>query len=428
MIDIQISAADVVGATLEGRNLDRALEMAFKRRGDLPREARSAVQSIAFDTLRHYGLLAAQLDTLLTIPLTDVRVRYLLLVVLAQLQFSRAKPHVIVSHAVSACEAMGFTRAKGLVNGVLRNFLREPEKFKRERFKSDIARYDFPDWWIARMREEYPQKWEAILLSARYHPPMCLRINARKTTLPDYLALLAKNGISADQIGPDAILLETPRNVDAIPGFREGLASVQDAGAQIAARLLEAKNGMRVLDACAAPGGKTGHLLERANIALTALDSDAKRLQQVRQNLDRLGLQATLKVADAANLETWWDGKPYERILLDAPCTGSGVVRRHPDIKWIRRHSDIAKFAAQQQRLLQSLWRCLAPGGRLLYATCSLFDEENNAIVSEFLAKQPEATRLSTREAAGVYDNDNDGRVLPNDDQDGFYYALLQKR
>lgn len=428
MIDIQISAADVVGATLEGRNLDRALEMAFKRRGDLPREARSAVQSIAFDTLRHYGLLAAQLDTLLTAPLTDVRVRYLLLVVLAQLQFSRAKPHVIVSHAVSACEAMGFTRAKGLVNGVLRNFLREPEKFRRERFKSDIARYDFPDWWIARMREEYPQEWEAILLSARDHPPMCLRINARKTTVPDYLALLAKNGISADQVGPDAIRLETPRNVDAVPGFREGLVSVQDAGAQMAGWLLEVKSGMRVLDACAAPGGKTGHLLERANIVLTALDSDAKRLQQVRQNLDRLGLQATLKAADAANLDTWWDGKPYERILLDAPCTGSGVVRRHPDIKWIRRRSDIAKFAAQQRRLMQGLWRCLAPGGRLLYATCSLFDEENNAIVSEFLAKQPEAMRLSTREAAGGYDNDNDGRVLPNDDQDGFYYALLQKR
>ncbi len=443
MIDIQITAAEVVGATLDGRNLDRALELGFKRHGDLPREARAAVQSIAYDSLRNYGLINAQLETLLSAPLSDVAVRHLLIITLAQLQFSKTKPHVIVDHAVNAAEKMGLGRAKGLVNGVLRNYLREVNKFKRERFKSEVARYDFPEWWIARTKVDYPDNWEEILLCAAEHPPMCLRVNRKKCTAEEYVALLAKNEMQVAHVEGDALWLTHPCNVDALPKFREGYVSVQDAGAQHTAALLNCGNGMRVLDACAAPGGKTCQLLETAtNLTLTALDSDPSRLQRVKQNLDRLQLatpNVTLKSSDAAVPDKWWDKKPFDRILLDVPCTGSGVVRRHPDIKWVRRPTDTAKFVIQQGRLLAGVWPTLKKGGQLLYVTCSIFHEENQDVVNAFLAKTADA-KLKPIKLASAEDALNTGtlsikekpqaagqQLLPDDMTDGFYYALIEK-
>jgi 16S rRNA (cytosine967-C5)-methyltransferase len=318
---------------------------------------------------------------------------------------------------------------------VLRNFLRAPEKYRREQFSLDTAIYDFPRWWINLVRKEHPRGWESILLSARERPPMWLRVNSRRTSVADYLQRLAAHGMSARPGSAEAVLLEKPVPVHELPGFKEGMVSVQDEGAQQAAGLLAPADGMRILDACAAPGGKAGHLLERANVELLALDSDKRRLARVADNLDRLGFVATLRVADATLPDTWWDGKPFDRILLDVPCSGSGVVRRHPDIKWIRREADIFAFARQQTRLLNALWNCLGNGGRLLYATCSIFHMENREIVEHFIRKTPGARQPQLQphlpQAAGRGDAVTaellDGQLLPDHVHDGFYYALLEK-
>jgi 16S rRNA (cytosine967-C5)-methyltransferase len=441
MIAVQAGSADVVGKVLSGKNLDRVLEAVVAKLAQttkLSPNERAAIHSISFDTLRHYGLLAAQLDMLLTQPINDPPVRHLLLVALSQLQFSKAAPHAIVDHAVSAAEAIGFGRAKPLLNAVLRNYLRAPEKFAREKLVSQEAQFDFPRWWIERIKKEQPARWESVLLSARSHPPMCLRVNAKRIAPAEYVAVLAKQGLAARHIFGHAVMLEKPIGVNELPGFRDGKVSVQDAGAQLAATLLAPAAGMRVLDACAAPGGKTGHLLEMAeagkSLDLLAVDSDRRRLTRVTENLTRLGLQADLKIADAAKTDEWWDSKPFDRILLDVPCSGSGVTRRHPDIKWIRRETDIFALARQQARLLAVLWNCLSVGGRLLYATCSVFRAENQDIIEQFLRKTPNARQLNLTAmlSTGAPEISAlpaliDGQLLPNDVHDGFFYALLEK-
>ncbi len=436
MVAVQIAASEVVGRVLGGKNLDRELADALAKDRTLSPNERQAVHSICFDTLRHYGLLNAQLDMLLAAPLTDIPVRHLLLVALSQLQFSRVAAHTVVDHAVNAAVAMGYARAKGLANAILRNFLRAPTKFSRERFKDVVARYDHQRWWMTRLQEEQPNDWERVLLAARARPPMHLRVNLRKTTVADYLALLAKSGMTAVAVGNEAIHLEIPVSVSALPKFSEGWVSVQDTGAQIAARLLDAKNGMRVLDACAAPGSKTCHILERNNVDLTAIDTDNHRLRRVSDNLNRLQLKAKLKQADVANLGMWWiDGekKPFDRILLDVPCSGSGVTRRHPDIKWIRRETDLKKFAETQIRLLSGVWPTLADGGILLYATCSVFNAENQDVIAHFLATESTARQISIPQnvmpvaADGTPMTGLDVLFLPDELHDGFYYALLQK-
>ena len=441
MIAVQAASAEVVGKVLSGKNLDRVLEAVLVKLAQttkLSPNERAAIHSISFDTLRHYGLLAAQLDLLLTQPINDPPVRHLLLVALSQLQFSKAAPHAIVDHAVSAAEAIGFGRAKPLLNAVLRNYLRAPEKFARERLTSQEAQFDFPRWWIERVKKEHPAHWQSVLLSARSHPPMCLRVNAKRIAPVEYVALLAKHGLAAQHVFGQAVMLEKPLGVNELPGFRDGQVSVQDAGAQLAAALLAPVAGTRVLDACAAPGGKTGHLLEMMGakpvLDLLAIDSDRRRLTRVSDNLVRLGLKANLKTADAAKPDEWWDGQPFDRILLDVPCSGSGVARRHPDIKWIRRETDIFALARQQARLLAVLWNCLGNGGRLLYATCSIFRAENQDIIEQFLRKTPNARQLNFAhmlpagaDHQAAIPNLADGQLLPNDVHDGFFYALLEK-
>ncbi len=446
MISIQVASAEVVGLVLGGKNLDRVLDTISTPKKPLTPNERSAVHSISFDTLRHYGLISSQLELLLSTPINDAPVRHLLLVALAQLQFSKASDHAIVDHAVTATETLGFPRAKPLVNAVLRNYLRTPDKFKRERFKTDLALYDFPRWWTERLKRELPDSWDDVLLSAAEHPPMGLRVNARRGTVAQYLAKLAAAGMSAEARGGMAIELAKPVSVHDLPGFRDGFVSVQDEGAQHAANLLGAKDGMRVLDACAAPGGKAGHILELANVDLTAIDSDKQRLKRVQENLDRLKFKATLKNANSAEIETWWDQKPFDRILVDVPCSGSGVTRRHPDIKWLRRETDLGSFARQQARLLASLWNCLNVGGRLLYVTCSVFRAENQDIATQFLSATPDAKAIDiaallnvSADAAmqntvkmvaadsGAMPAIENGQLLPNSHRDGFYYALFQK-
>jgi 16S rRNA (cytosine967-C5)-methyltransferase len=432
MVAVQIAASQVVGRVLGGKNLDRELAVMLKTNTTLTSNERQAVHSICFDTLRHYGLVNAQLDVLLSQPLTDTAVRHLLLIALAQLQFSKVAPHMVVDQAVDACVELGMGRAKGLANAVLRNYLRTPERFARERFKDPVARYDHPRWWITRLESEYPQHFADVFDSARLRPPMHLRTNTQKTSPDGYAALLAASNIASRISGPDCVTLEQPSPVAALPKFLEGWVSVQDAGAQLAARILDAKDGMRVLDACAAPGGKAAHILERSKVLLTALDNDKLRLKQVGENLKRLGLTATQLHVDAVNLASWWDGKAYDRVLLDVPCSGSGVTRRHPDIKWIRRETDIPRFSQVQLGLLNALWRCVAEGGRLLYVTCSVFQAENRGVVESFLSTAADAKEVTigidqTETVGNRWGDGPDVTLLPDEMHDGFYYALLEK-
>ncbi len=377
----------------------------------------AAVQDLAYGTLRNLGLLDALLAELLHKPVKPA-LHALLLAALYQLRARPRASHTTVDQAVRAAFRLE-PAAKGLANAVLRNYLRQADALVA-RCDSDAAHYSYPQWWIDHVRAAWPQRWESVLNAGNLRPPMTLRVNRRRLTPEQYLAKLAERGIKAERVGAQAVMLERPLPIEALPGFSAGEVSVQDAGAQLAAPLLEAAPGMRVLDACAAPGGKTGHILELADCALTALDSDPARLQRVRDNLARLGFSARVICGDCASPATWSDGAMFERILLDAPCTASGVVKRHPDIKWLRRDSDIAQLAATQGRMLDALWQLLATGGKLLYATCSVFPQENAKTIDSFLARTRDAGRAPL---AGL----EDGQLLPDARHDGFFYALLEK-
>lgn len=419
---IQLAASLVVRQVLEaGRNLNQVLDESLRGKAAWAPAQRGALQDLSYGALRYYGRLRAILDQLLHNPLSDERVRFLLLVALYQLQYGKSAEHAVVDHAVRAAQALN-PRVGGLVNAILRNFLRNRAELLEQADHSTEGKYSYPQWWVDELKAQYGERCTAILDAGNQRPPMTLRVNLRRGSTTEYLALLARHGYSAIQIEPGAVLLDKPLPVDRLPGFSDGMVSVQDAGAQYAAGLLDVRDGMRVLDACAAPGGKTAHILERADALVVAVDRDAARLQRVAENLQRLKLDAQLVVGDAAAPDTWWDGQPFQRILADVPCSASGVVRRHPDIKWLRRSTDIAGFSAQQLDILCALWRLLAQDGKLLYATCSVFQQENEDVVASFLAQHRDALRIPV-----VLPGDTGGQLLPDDQHDGFYYALLQK-
>jgi 16S rRNA (cytosine967-C5)-methyltransferase len=426
VLEIQQIACTTVAAVAAGRNLNQVLAQQWARHAQLTSQQRGAISDLSYGSLRFGYRLDIVLRQLLNKPLEDAQLHWLLLVALYQLEYTRAAPYAIVDHAVRCAAAIGHARAGGLVNAVLRNFLRKRAALLAKAAQTDTGRFAFPPWWIARVRVQYPQHYTSILEACNTHPPLTLRVNCRRGTVDEYLALLAGADIAATRIDPDAIRIENPVSVDRLPGFAEGQVSVQDAAAQRAASLLDVQPGMRVLDACAAPGGKTTHLLERADLDLTAVDSDASRLARVQQNLDRLHLHARLVTADVEALDSWWDGVPFARVLADVPCTASGVVRRHPDIKWLRRAADIDRFVTQQRALLDALWQVLASGGKLLYATCSIFDEENSRQINDFLSRHADARRLTLSEMIST-DGIPDGQLVPDNEHDGFFYALLQK-
>lgn len=417
MRNLQKLAAGVLEDVLEGAALHQVLPRRLQQL-ETPGE-RGALQDIVYGSLRQLGRLDAWLDALLERPLTDPQLGWLLRVALYQLAYTRAPAHAVVHNAVTAA---GEGWRRGLANAVLRNFQRRRAELEKMAEEHPAARWSHPDWWIRKVQVEHPAHWQGILEAGLQHPPFTLRVNCRQSDVASYLQALAEAGLPARQTGADAVTLDKAVPVHTLPGFDEGRVSVQDAGAQWAAHLLDAQPGERVLDACAAPGGKTGHILERADVELVALDLDATRLARVQENLDRLQLKAVLIEGDAAKPETWWDGQPFHRILADVPCSASGVVRRNPDIKWLRRPDDIAQFAAQQAVMLDALWRLLAPGGTLLYATCSIFDDENDGQVQAFLARHAQdAARCPLPEPL------SGGSLLPDAEHDGFFYALLRK-
>ena len=423
-MQVQLHAAHTLLQVFAGRSLSAVLPHS-RARGASAAEA-GAVQDVAFGVLRHLGLLRAVLGELTDRRIEDADLETLLLVALYQLQFTRTPPHAVVDQSVRACTALRKRSASGLTNAVLRNFLRRRESVLQRACSTETGRWSHPQWWIDALRVAYPDQFADILASGNTRPPMTLRVNRRRSACDTYQTLLKEAGIDAEQVGPCALILERPVPIARLPGFAEGLASVQDLSAQYAAPLMDLAAGQRVLDACAAPGGKTAHIAECCDVALTAIDNDAQRLPLVAQTFERLRLSPIkLLHANAGGLDAWWDGVPFDRILLDAPCTASGIVRRHPDIKWLRRPADIANLAAEQQALLSALWRALAPGGKLLYATCSVFPEETQLQLSAFLHAHSDARLL---ELPGIAEIGNiQGQILPDSRHDGFFYALLQK-
>jgi 16S rRNA (cytosine967-C5)-methyltransferase len=422
-------AARTVRRVLAGTTLPVALAAAR----NAPDDDRALIQELSYGTLRFLGQLRAVVRMLADRPLTDASVEALLWIALYQLIHTDAPPHAVVHGAVQATERLKKSSARGLTNAILRNFLRRRDALLAAIAGDDEARFSYPRWWIDRVRAEYGARAEAILDHGNARPPLTLRVNLRTMSRDRYLEELAGQGIAATAQGDAGVVVTQPRAVAGLPGYAEGAFLVQDAGAQLAGPLLGIADGMRVLDACAAPGGKTAHLLELADVDVVALDSDPARLVRVRDNLARLKLDSRHVEAvagDAGAPAGWWDGRPFERVLADVPCTASGVVRRHPDGKWLRRPGDIASFARQQARLLDALWPCVAPDGMLLYATCSIFRDENEGQIEAFLGRHANALREPLTFPPDVAHRG--AQLLPSlpgaaHNQDGFFYALLRR-
>lgn len=392
----------------------------------------SWVRNLCFGSLRWHGRLGSILRQMLAKPLkkSDKDIECLLRLGLYQLLYQRTPDHAAVNETVAAARKLKKPWAGGLINGVLRGFLRSQEDVLSKADALETAQYSFPPWLAERLKTAWPDNWQNIMQASNQQAPMTLRVNQRKINTAAYQQKLLSKGLVVTNIGPAAsmLTLEQALPVSELPGFAAGEVSVQDGAAQLAAELLNCEQGQRVLDACAAPGGKTCHLLEcYDDLELLALDSSAKRLQQITENLQRLDLSAKLEAADATDIASWWDEHLYDRILLDAPCSATGVIRRHPDIKLLRKDKDIAQLQQQQQALLQVLWKTLRPGGLLLYATCSVLPEENNRQVARFLLEMTDAEHQHIEANWGC--SLSVGRqILPGEQgMDGFYYALLKK-
>ena len=426
------ACAQALQAVLQGRNHSQALTPVDPR-------LRPAAQALLFAVLRQWGrTLAVKKRLVQRQPSAEANA--LLCVGLALvLQEDQAMypAHTLVSQLVEAAKRHPATKAQAaFINACVRRFLREREALMAQTNSLPSAQWNAPEWWIQAIRLDHPEDWQALLQVSLQAAPMAVRVNTRLISRDALQSHWRAQGIDTEVSGEVGLLLRQARGVHNLPGFQEGWWSVQDLGAQLAAPTLlqglqaAAGQGLRVLDACAAPGGKTAHLLEMSDADVLALDIDAARCQRIEENLQRLHLKAQVRAADAAHPSTWWDGQAFDAILLDAPCTASGIVRRHPDIPWLRRGSDVAGLAKQQQALLQALWPLVKPGGRLLYCTCSLFKQEGQGQIDSFLVNNTQARLLPSPGQLKPASSANPAGVLDNGlrDHDGFFYALLERR
>ncbi len=425
-----VAARVVSGVVAGGRSLNDILTPALLGLEDA--RDRSLTQALVYGTLRFQPRLQLILNQLLDKPLKtrEAELNGLLLVGLHQISGMGIPDHAAVASTVDAAARISRQRARGLVNAILRRFLREREALEAIADSTPAGLYSHPDWMIDRLRADWPEHWQEILEQNNRHPPMWLRANMNRASPEDWMAAPGAPPAELSPWAPAALRLEQPVDVAMLPGFEDGVISVQDAAAQLAAHLVAPSPGQRVLDACAAPGGKTGHLLELCpQLELTAVDLDPERLARVGHNLQRLSVNAQLIVGDAANPDDWWEGRPYDAILLDAPCTASGVIRRHPDIKLLRRPADVTRLGALQALLLDRLWPLLVPGGRLVYCTCSIFRAEGPGQIEAFLERTPDASLDPARTGAGWGIEADPGRQIVTGEagMDGFYYACLSK-
>ncbi|MCV2221513.1 16S rRNA (cytosine(967)-C(5))-methyltransferase RsmB [Pseudomonas mercuritolerans] len=427
----RLAAAKALAAVLSGKaSLNSSLPTQLDKVED---RDRGFTQDLAFGTARWQPRLSALAEKLLQKPFkaADADVEALLLVGLYQLLYTRVPAHAAIGETVGCADKLKKPWAKGLLNAVLRNAQRESETIFAELERDPVVRTAHPRWLQKSLKAFWPEQWEAICAANNAHPPMILRVNRRHHSRDAYLALLGEAGIAATPCvySRDGIVLEAAADVRSLPGFAEGWISVQDEAAQLAADLLDLAPGQRVLDACCAPGGKTCHILEAepALAGVVAVDLEAKRLVRVKENLERLGLNAELIAADGRDIDKWWDGKPFQRILLDAPCSATGVIRRHPDIKLTRQPDDIVALAQLQGELLDAMWKTLEVGGILLYATCSTLPTENTEVIAAFLERTPGARELDLATAAGIKQPHGRQLLAQQGGHDGFYYAKLIK-
>lgn len=430
-MNIRAVAARVINEIIEGASLTDVLPEALKQFAD-PRD-QGFLQAVCYGVCRWFFRLDLVMEYLLDRPINekDGDIHALILVGLFQLMEMRVPAHASVSETVSAVESLKKPWAKGLVNAVLRNYLREAETIHKEIQKNETALYSHPEWFVASVSKDWPAEWQDILTANNQHPPFALRVNTGLISREDYLEKLAALEMDAQAIleTQSGIVLAKPVDVTSLPGFADGEISVQDGAAQLASELLNPLAGMRVLDACAAPGGKTTHVLEMQKhlTELVAVDCEESRLDIVRENLERLKLSATIKCADICEVDAWWDGELFDRILLDAPCSASGVIRRHPDIKLLRRAEDVSQLAKVQMQMLTTLWPLLRPEGILVYTTCSVLTEENAQNLQSFIASHQDAKEIKINASWGK--ECTIGRqILPGmHGMDGFYFACLRK-
>lgn len=431
---VRLHGAKILAKVMAGESLATALPAV---ESELEGRDLALLRQLCYTTLRHWFSLNAVLDQLLTKSLKtrDGDVKALMLLGLCQLYHTRIPAHAAISETVGAAKGLKKSWANGLVNAVLRNAQREEEKLRKSVTK-DAALAELPDWLYGKLAKRWPEQLDSIIAGTNSQAPMTLRVNSAKVSRPNYLKQLKAAEINASRclFSNHGLQLEEPTAVDNLPGFFDGLVSVQDEAAQLSAAMLECQPGDRVLDACAAPGGKTCHLLENTeNLNLTALDLEANRLVRVEENLERLQLQAGVIQGDASKPEEWWDGEQYDRILLDAPCSATGVIRRHPDIKLLRRPEDIAQLTELQGKILDAMWGLLKPGGTLVYATCSILPEENSRQIESFLARTDNAvqdtpTQMSENSECGI-DTGFGLQLLPQaGGHDGFFYCRLRKQ
>ncbi len=426
---VRAVAASVIDQVLNGQSLTRVL--ATEGRNIDPAD-RALLAQITYGSCRWYHRLQSVLSLLMKKPLRrrDSIVHALLICGLYQLIYMRIKPHAIVAETVDAVRHVKRPMFSKLVNGVLRSFQRDMQSFLDQADTTPQSRYSLPDWLLTRLQQAWPEQWQSIALAMLEPPPLSLRINLRKSTFDSFTALLEKQAMDYTPVPgiASAVVLDQAVAVDAIPGFADGLVSVQDAGAQLAAVFLNAKQGSQVLDACAAPGGKTCHMLEFADVKVTAVDQDESRLQRVIENLQRLDLHADTQAGDAGQSDGKWAGREYDAILLDVPCSATGVIRRHPDIKLLRRSEDISQLVSEQRRIFENAWQRLKPDGKLLYVTCSLLPEENEQQVDLFIKKHNNVSVIKLETAIDHIACEHGIQLLPGLSQtDGFYYALLKK-
>ena len=423
MHESQRYAAIIIDKILGGTNLDIAFENVFRNVKGL--EHKSQTKAITYGALRYMGQSKYLIKSLVRKKIENRLVESLIHVASFQLSHESHNDFTIVDQAVKATKKIDL-RKSNFVNAVLRNFLRNKDALTKGFLNQEEGQFNYPIWWIQKVKKQYKSDWENILNIGNGHPPMTIRVNKRKIITKEYKKLLKENKIPFIALDNEGLILKDAKNIKDIPGFDDGLFSIQDFGAQLASTLLDLKNNYLVLDACAAPGGKTTSMLENSNINLIALEKSTQRAKQIVENLKRLKLEATVIMEPLDNKNKWWDKKQFDRILLDVPCSASGIVRRHIDMKWLRRLSDIEKFADMQLDLLNNAWPLLKSQGKLLYVTCSIFKEENEEVISKFCANKQDVKRGEIKFPKNIQHVKN--QLVPSKDHDGLYYAILEKK
>ena len=416
-------SAMIVEQVLMGKNLDKSFKLILKKYNN-EIENIPQIKDMVYGAIRDLGKSYFYINKLVKNKIENKCLESLLHVVFFQINNSRSNDFTLVNQAVDAAKRIDHKKSS-FINAVLRNFLRNKNNLQKQLKDNESAMYSYPNWWIKKVKEQYPKNWKMILDVGNQHPPQALRINLRKIGVKEYSRLLNENGIDYKLVGGECLIINKPMEISKIPGFLDGKISIQDFAAQLAAHIIDLKKNQKVLDACSAPGGKACHMLELNTIKLLAVESDKQRIIKIEDNIKRQGLKVKILNKKISRQNEWWDKQHFDRILLDVPCSASGIIRRHVDIKWLRRINDLKKFADNQLILLKSVWPMLKKNGKLLYVTCSIFEEENRNIIEKFIKESNNVSELNINFPSNIVHIKN--QLLPSDNHDGLFYALLQK-